>query len=65
MKKEQEELSYEAAYAELQQLLAELQEDAVGIDELAAKVERARQLVSVCRDRLRQTETVINKLLEE
>ena len=50
------ELNYESAYAELQRLLHDLQEETVGIDELAAKVARAKELIQFCRERLRQTE---------
>lgn len=55
-------MTYEAAFQELQQILAELQEGAVSIDQLAQKVERADELVQFCRERLRQTEATIQQL---
>jgi exodeoxyribonuclease VII small subunit len=56
------ELSYESAYAELQRLLHELQEESVSIDELSAKVARAKDLIQFCRERLRQTEEELSGL---
>jgi exodeoxyribonuclease VII small subunit len=55
-------MTYEAAFQELQQILAELQEGTVSIDQLAQKVERADELVQFCRERLRQTEATIQQL---
>ncbi len=56
------ELNYESAYAELQRLLHDLQEETVSIDELAAKVARAKELIQFCRERLRQTEAELQGL---
>jgi exodeoxyribonuclease VII small subunit len=56
------ELNYESAYAELQRLLQELQEETVNIDELAAKVARAKDLILFCRERLRQTEAALQDM---
>ncbi|MGI9160169.1 MAG: exodeoxyribonuclease VII small subunit [Saprospiraceae bacterium] len=56
------ELNYESAYAELQRILQELQEETVSIDELAAKVARAKDLILFCRERLRQTEEELSGL---
>lgn len=56
MNKEIETLTYDAAQAELQQIVAELQSDTISMDELAAKIERARELIRFCRERLREVE---------
>lgn len=55
-------LSYEAAYAELQQILVELQSDAVGLDDLAARISRANTLIRYCRERLRTITSEIEQL---
>ena len=47
---------YAAAFEELKEILAALQQDEIGVDELAGKVKRAAQLISYCGDRLRSTE---------
>ncbi len=62
MKKQPEQLTYESAQAELQQIVQDLQNEAVGIDELAAKIARANELIRFCRERLRMTEVEIGKL---
>ena len=63
MKKEKETPSYETAFAELQQLLVEMQSYEIGIDELAVKIERAKELIRFCRERLRAAEDVAGDLL--
>ncbi len=62
MKKQPEQLTYESAFTELQQIVRDLQDEAVGIDELSAKIARAAELVRFCRERLRVTEEEIGKL---
>ncbi|MBK7937242.1 MAG: exodeoxyribonuclease VII small subunit [Lewinellaceae bacterium] len=64
MKKQPEQLSYESAFAELQQIVRVLQDDVVGIDELTAKIARATELIRFCRERLRSTEEEIGKLTD-
>lgn len=58
----EEKLTYEAAYAELQQIVQELQGDAVGIDDLASRLARAQELIRFCRNRLRDIETEMDKI---
>ena len=62
MKRQPEQPTYESAFAELQQIVRDLQDEAVGIDELSAKIARAAELVRFCRERLRMTEEEIGKL---
>ena len=62
MKKQPEQLNYESAFAELQQIVRDLQEEAVGIDELTAKIARAAELIRFCREKLRMTEEEMAKL---
>ncbi|MCI4648574.1 exodeoxyribonuclease VII small subunit [Phaeodactylibacter sp.] len=57
-------LTYEEAIQELQETVAQLQEDEVNIDELSAKVKRAAELIAYCREKLRATETEIGGLFE-
>jgi len=60
--KKQEETTYETAWNELQQIVAELQAESVSVDQLTEKVERAAALVAFCRTRLRQTEEKLDQL---
>ena len=57
-------LSYEEALQELQQIVAQLQEDAVSVDELSEKVKRAAELIAYCREKLRTTEENLEGLFE-
>ena len=56
---------YAAAFEELKEILAALQQDEIGVDELAGKVKQAAQLISYCGDRLRSTENEVQKVLDE
>jgi len=62
MKKQPEQLSYESAFAELQQIVRDLQDETVSIDELTTKIARAAELIGFCRERLRMTEEEVAKL---
>ena len=63
MKKQPEQpTTYASAYAELQQIVRDLQDEAVGIDELTAKIARAAELIRFCREKLRMTEEEMAKL---
>ena len=57
-------ISYEDAIKELQETVAQLQEDEVSIDELSEKVKRATALIAYCREKLRSTEEEIGGLFE-
>ncbi len=52
--------NYTAAIEELEGILAALKSDEVAIDDLAAKVERAKELLTYCQETLRKTEKAIN-----
>jgi exodeoxyribonuclease VII small subunit len=46
-----EQIGYGDALAELESILAEIEDDAVDVDVLATRVRRAAELLRVCRDR--------------
>ncbi len=58
-------LSYEAAYAELQAITAEIEEETVSVDVLAEKVKRASELIAFCQGKLRATETEVSKIIAQ
>ena len=63
MKKQRKQPSnYDDAWAELQQIVRELQAETIGIDQLAERIERASRLANFCRERLRQTEAKLENL---
>jgi len=59
------ELTYEKAMQELQTITQDLQEGKIGIDELAAQLQRAAELIRFCREKLRNVEKEIEGLFEE
>lgn len=63
MTKQKTKLTYEAALQELQTIVAQLQEEAVSMDDLSEKVGRATELLNFCREKLRETEEKVQGLL--
>jgi exodeoxyribonuclease VII small subunit len=57
--------SYDKAFAELQQILEELQGDQVSIDKLSVKIKKATALLATCKGRLREVETELSSIDEE
>lgn len=64
-RKSMEEMSYEAAMAELQTIVTALQEETVSIDDLSERVRRAAELIRYCREKLRRTESEIEGLFKQ
>lgn len=62
---EKEKLTYERAYAELEAIMGDLQEDRIPVDELTAKVKRAAELITFCSDMLRTTEQEVEKVVKK
>lgn len=60
-----EPFNYEAARAELEKILEELEKGEAGIDALAGHVRRAGELIRLCRNKLRETDQEIKKILGE
>ncbi|PUZ25386.1 exodeoxyribonuclease VII small subunit [Chitinophaga parva] len=58
-------LTYEAAYAELQAIAAEIEDETVSVDVLAEKVKRASELIAFCQGKLRATEVEVNKIISQ
>jgi exodeoxyribonuclease VII small subunit len=52
------------ALSELERIVAELESDALDIDHLAERVERAASLVQVCRDRIGGARFSVEAILE-
>lgn len=60
-----EQLSWVAASAELRRLVDELDDPTLDIDLLAGKVERAAQLIDVCRSRIDRARSQIAGVISE
>ncbi len=61
--KEPAHLSYEQALLELRKIAEAIENESVSIDELADKVKRASELVEYCREKLRNTEAELDKVI--
>lgn len=59
-----EDINYEQAAQELDQILADLKTDKISIDKLADKVERAAVLASFCSKKLKNTEVKIDEIIK-
>jgi exodeoxyribonuclease VII small subunit len=57
--------SYDAAMQDIQTIVSELQNESVGVDALAEKVSRAADLIKLCREKLRQTESDVKDALSD
>lgn len=56
--------SYAEATAEIERILARFRNEEIAVDELAAEVRRATELIALCKERLMKTEAEIEKILE-
>ncbi len=58
-------LTYESAYDELQEILANVQSDEVALDTLATQLKRAKELIAFCKEKLRAVEDDLDEILDE
>ena len=58
-------MSYEAAFKELREIEADIQNEAVSVDVLAEKVKRASELIALCQSKLQKTEFEVNKIISQ
>lgn len=59
----QDNLTYENALSELEQIVAAVERGELPISELTVKLKRAQELLAFCQTQLTQVETDINALL--
>lgn len=60
-----EAVSFEAALAELEEIVEAVSEDRIGIDELGGKVARGAELVRACRRHLDAADVEVTRVTEE
>ncbi|GAA3754839.1 exodeoxyribonuclease VII small subunit [Flavobacterium ginsengiterrae] len=60
----EEKLTYEQAWNELTAISKEIENETISVDELAAKVKRASELITFCQGRLKATETEVGKIID-
>ena len=58
------ETTYRDAIAELETILRALETDTVDVDDLTARVQRSAELIRLCKQKLRNAESAIEKVFE-
>lgn len=58
-------MTYEKAIQALQQLVNELESEAVSIDDLTAKVAEATKLIQFCKSKLHKVETEVKEMIRD
>jgi len=62
---EEQELSYQTAVTELDEILAELEDEALDVDILGDRVARASELISFCRERITSAQTQVEQIVAD
>ena len=62
-KTEEAELSYATAVSELDEILAELEDESLDVDILGDRVTRAAELISFCRERITSAQTQVEQIV--
>lgn len=60
-----ENMNYESAFKELEEITREIENEAVSVDILSEKVKRASFLIDFCQKKLRQTEDEVGKIIRQ
>lgn len=58
----EKQISYNKAFEELQEILEDIKERDIDVDKLAAKVKRARELISICEKRIKEAEMEVKEV---
>ena len=60
-----QEQKYEAAFAQLQDIVRKMESDEYSIDEIAVQLKEAQRLIKFCKDKLTKTEAEIQQIQSE
>ncbi|MBB1538783.1 MAG: exodeoxyribonuclease VII small subunit [Prevotella sp.] len=60
-----ENIKYEEAVSQLEQIVANLEEGGLNIDELSSELKKAQKLIILCKQRLTKTDEEIQKILND
>ena len=61
---EEKKWSYKEAMAEIEEIVAKLENNQLDIDELSEKVKRVSELIAYCKSKLHETEEEVEKILK-
>ena len=62
MKKE---INYQNAFDELKKIVEEIESGEISVDDLSEKVKRASELISICKQKLKNTEESVQQILND
>jgi len=57
------EITYTEAFAKLEELVAQLEEGDIQLEDLAAKIEQANELIAICEMKLRRTDDEVTSAI--
>jgi len=57
--------TYKEAISEIEEILSQIENNELDVDELSEKVKRVSLLINLCKDKLKNTEEEIEKILRE
>ncbi len=60
-----ENMKYETAFAQLQDIVRKMESDEFSIDEIAVQLKTAKQLIKICKEKLIKAEEEIQKIQDE
>lgn len=58
-------INYEAAMRELEEIVSKMENGTMNLDDLSKNLKKAQELITLCRNKLTQTEEEISKLLNK
>ena len=68
MKHQQEmdkQVKYEEAMRQLEEIVAKIENNELDIDELTTQLKKAKELISLCKEKLVKTDEELKRILEE
>lgn len=60
-----EDISYEAAVKQLENIVAQLENDVLGIDKMTEQIKTAQKLLKLCKDKLTKAEKEVDEILKD
>ena len=58
-------IKFNDAINELEEILKQIESGELDVDELSGKVKRASELITICQNKLRDTEKEVDKIIED
>jgi exodeoxyribonuclease VII small subunit len=58
-------ISYSEAMAEIESIIAQIEDGELDVDMLSEKVKRVTELIKLCKQKLHKTEEEVNKILAD